>query len=142
MIGVFLAKKAITDGYAAMNRRDLSKMMSMFSDDATLIYPGDVPQSGTYKGMDAIEGFGRSFLDQFPKFRFDIQNICFQNIFDFTGTNVAVVLWHLQMTNRNGVEGTNTGATVLEFKRGKLSLFKDIIFDQGENYKRNWGVIE
>ncbi|MGZ7131466.1 MAG: nuclear transport factor 2 family protein [Halobacteriota archaeon] len=141
MIGVFLAKKAIADTYEAVNQRNLSKFMSTFSDDMTFIYPKEAPQSGTFKGKGAFEGFMRSFLDQFPRFRFDIQNICFQNIFDFTGTNVAVVHWNIQMTNRDGVEGTNSGVSVFEFKRGKVFFYKEFIFDQGENYKLMWGLV-
>lgn len=102
MIGVFLAKKTIADGYEAMNQRNLSKLMSAFSDDVTFIYPGEVPQSGTFTGKGAIEDWWRNFWEIFPRAQFDIQNICFQNIFDFTGTNVAAVHWNLELTNRDG----------------------------------------
>jgi ketosteroid isomerase-like protein len=55
MIGVFLAKKAIADAYKAMNQRNVSKFLSALSDDVTLMYPGEVPQSGTFKGKGALE---------------------------------------------------------------------------------------
>ncbi|MGZ4913214.1 MAG: nuclear transport factor 2 family protein [Halobacteriota archaeon] len=141
MIGAFLVKKGIADAYKALNQHDMSRWLSHLSDDVTLMYPGEVPQSGTYKGKSAVEGFMRNFFDQFPRIQFDIQNICVQNIFDFTGTNVAVAHWNLQMTNRDGVEGTNSGVIVLDLKGGKAFRIKEFIFDIGENFKHDWGAV-
>lgn len=142
MIGVFLAKKAIIDTFEALNQHNLPKLLSVLSDDVEYIYGGDIPNmSGTFRGKGAIEDWWRSFFDLFPQIEFDIQHICFQNIFDFTGTNVAAIQWDLQFTRRDGLVGKNSGVTVFEFKRGKLFFAKEFIFDQGENFKRNWGAI-
>jgi len=140
MIGVFIAKKTIANSYEALNQHNLSKFMSAWRDDGAWIYPGETPQSGTFKGKDAVESWFREFLDQFPRIQFDIQNICFQNIFDVTGTNVAAVHWQLQHTNRDGRVGRNSGVTVIDIKGGKAVLAKDIIFDQGEDFKLMWGA--
>ena len=63
---------------------------------------------------------------------------CVRNIFDLSGTNVVAVHWNLQLTNREGMVGQNSGVTVVNIKRGKVFLVKDFIFDLGDNFRRNW----
>jgi ketosteroid isomerase-like protein len=142
MIGVFIAKKTIANSFEALNQHNLSKFMSAWRDDGVYIYPGEIPESGTFKGRDAVEGWFRNYFDQFPKIQFDIQNICVRNIFDLTGTNVVAVHWDLQFINRDGRVGKNSGVTEINAKRGKVFLVKDFIFDQGEkNFKLMWGAV-
>ena len=142
MIGVFIAKKTIANSFEAINQHNLSKFMSAWRDDGVYIYPGEIPESGTFKGRDAVEGWFRNYFDQFPTIQFDIQNICVRNIFDLTGTNVVAVHWDLQFINRDGRVGKNSGVTEINAKRGKVFLVKDFIFDQGEkNFKLMWGAV-
>jgi ketosteroid isomerase-like protein len=138
MIGALVAKKALASAFEALNRHDLSKFMSAWRDDGVFIYPGEIPESGTFRGKSAVEGWFRNFLDQFPSIRFDVKDICVRNIFDLTGTNTVAVHWNLQLTNRHGRAGQNSGVTVVHIKGGKAFLVKDFIFDLGENFKLNW----
>lgn len=138
MIGALIAKKAIAGAFEALNRHDLAKFMSAWRDDGVFIYPGEIPESGTFQGKSAVEGWFRNFLEQFPKIQFDIQDICVRNIFAFTGNNVVAVHWNIHLTNRNGREGQNSGVTVITAKGGKVFLVKDFIFDLGENFRLNW----
>jgi len=141
MIGAIVAKKAIANAFEAMNRHDLSKFMSAWRDDGVFIYPGDIPESGTFEGKSAVEGWFRNFFDKYPKIQFDVQDICVRNIFAFTGTNVIAVHWNIQLTNRAGRVGQNSGVTVINIKGGKVFLIKDFMFDLGENFKLNWGAV-
>lgn len=141
MIGAIIAKKAIAGAFEAMNRHDLSKFMSAWRDDGVFIYPGEIPESGTFEGKSAVEGWFRNFFNQFPRIQFDVQDICVRNIFAFTGTNVVSVYWNLQLTNRSGRIGQNSGVTVLNIKGGKVVLVKDFIFDLGENFRLNWSAV-
>ena len=141
MIGALIARKAIADAFRAMNRHDLSKFMSTWRDDGVFIYPGEISASGTFGGKNAVEGWFRRFFDQFPMIQFDVQDICVRNIFDLTGTNVVAVHWNLQLVNREGRAGQNSGVTVISIKNGKVFRVKDFIFDLGENFKLNWGAI-
>jgi len=140
MIGAIIAKKAIANSFEALNLHDLSKFMSSWHDDGAFIYPGEIPESGILKGKSAVEGWFRNFLEQFPKIQFEIQDICVRNIFALTGTNVVSVHWNVQLTNKDGREGHNSGVTVITIKGGKVSQVKDFIFDLGENFKLNWGA--
>lgn len=140
MIGAFVAKKAIANAFEAMNRHDLSGFMSGWRDDGVFIYPGEIPASGTFQGKSVVEGWFRNFFEQFPKIQFDVQDICVRNIFALTGNNVVAVHWNIQLTNRDGREGQNSGVTVITIKGGKVLLVKDFIFDLGENFKLNWSA--
>jgi len=141
MIGTLIARKALADAFDALNRHDLPAFMSAWRDDGTFIYPGEIPQSGTFKGKSAVEGWFRNFFEQFPVIRFEIQSICVRNIFDLVGNNVIAVYWKLQLRNRAGREGTNSGVTVVSIQGGKVFLAQDFLFDVGEAYKLNWGAL-
>ena len=141
MIGAIIAKKSIAACFEAMNRQDLDKFMSHWREDSVFIYPGEIPESGTYEGKDAIQGWFRNFFDKHQKIHFDLKNICVKNIFDLTGTNVIAVHWNIYLTNRDGREGQNSGVTVINIEGGKAFLVKDFIFDLGENFKLNWGAL-
>ena len=141
MIGAIIAKKAIADAFKALNRHDLVKFMSAWRDDGVFVYPGDIPESGSFKAKSSVESWFRNFFDQFPKIQFDVQDICVKNIFALSGTNVVSVHWNIQLTNRDGREGQNSGVTVINIVSGKVSLVKDFIFDLGENFRLNWGAV-
>jgi ketosteroid isomerase-like protein len=140
MIGAIVAKKAIANAFDALNRHDLTKFMSAWRDDGVFIYPGEIPASGTFEGKSAVEDWFRNFFDQFPRIQFDVQDICVRNIFAFSGTNVVAVHWNIQLTNRDGRAGQNSGVTVISIKGGKVVHVKDFIFDLGENFKLNWSA--
>jgi ketosteroid isomerase-like protein len=141
MIGAVIAKKAIAGAFEAMNRHDLSGFMSAWRDDGVFIYPGEISVSGTFNGKSAVENWFRNFFEQFPKIKFIIQDICVRNIFAVTGTNVVAVHWDIQLTNRDGREGQNSGVTVISIKGGKVFEVQDFIFDLGENFKLNWSAL-
>lgn len=140
MIGAIVARRAIRDAFAALDRHDLSQFMSGWREDGVFVYPGEIPESGSFEGKTAVEGWFRNFFDQFPKIHFDIQDICIKNIFAFTGTNVVSVHWKIYLTNRNGREGQNSGVTVVTVEGGKVSRAKDYVFDLGENFRSNWAA--
>jgi ketosteroid isomerase-like protein len=140
VIGAIIAKKSLADAFAALNHHDLPKFMSAWREDGVFDYPGDIPESGTFQGKSAVESWFRRFFEQFPKIQFDVQDICVRNIFDLLGTNVVTVHWNIQLTNREGRAGQNSGVTVASNKRGKVFHVKDFIFDLGESFRRNWSA--
>ena len=140
MIARLIIKKAIKGGFEAINQHDLPRLISSYQDDATLIYPGEGPQSGTFKGKAAVEGWYRTWFDQFPSIHLDLKDIYVKSIFGLR-TNSVVTHWDIQLTNRDGVEGTFSGVTLFDVKGGKVLLQKEFLFDQGEHHKRMWGVV-
>ena len=140
MIGTLIAKKSVAAAFEAMNRQDLDEFMSIWRDDGVFIYPGEIPESGSYEGKDAVRGAIQNFFDKYQKIQFDIQDICVKNIFDLTGTNVVAVHWNISLTNLEGREGQNSGVSIINIEGGKAFLVKEFIFDLGENFKLNWDV--
>jgi len=140
MIGALVARKALVGAFDALNRHDLPKFMSAWRDDGVFVYPGEIPESGTFQGKSAVEGWFRHFFEQFPEIRFDIQDLCVRNIFDLSGTNVVAVHWSIQLSNREGRAGQNSGVTVVNIRRGKVFLVKDFIFDLGGEFRRSWSA--
>lgn len=140
MIGALIARRALAGAFDALNRRDLPAFMSSWRDDGSFVYPGDIPQSGTFQGRSAVEGWFRRFFEQFPVVKFDVQDVCVRNIFDIAGTNVVAVHWDVRLKNREGREGTNSGITLVTIKGGRAVLVRDFIFDLGENFRRNWSA--
>ncbi len=142
MIGAIIARNAIKEAFAALDRHDLSKFISAWKDDGVFVYPGDIPESGLFEGKALVERWFRNFFDQFPKIHFDIQDICIKNIFALSGTNVVSVHWNIYLTNRQGRSGQNSGVTVINIVGGKVTRVKDFIFDLGENFRLNWGQVK
>jgi ketosteroid isomerase-like protein len=140
MIGSLIAKKALGDAFENLNRHDLAKFMAAWRDDGVFIYPGEIPESGIFQGKAAVEGWFKRFFEQFPRIRFDIQDICVGSLFDIAGNNTVAVHWDIHLTNREGREGTNSGVTVVSIQGGKVVRVKDYIFDLGENFRKNWSA--
>ena len=140
MIGALLARKALAGAFEALNHHDLPKFIGAWRNDGVFIYPGEIRESGTFAGKSAIEDWFRRFFEQFPAIRFDVQDLCVRNIFDFVGTNVVTAHWNIQLTNREGRVGENSGVTVVKIVRGKVVLAQDFIFDLGDNFRRNWSA--
>jgi ketosteroid isomerase-like protein len=140
MIGAFIAKKKVASAFDALNRRDFSAFLSAWRDDCVFIYPGDISVSGKMEGKASIENWFQNFMDQFPKIKLTLKNICVENIFDFVGTNVVTAHWDVNLTNRNGKEIQNSGITIIKVKFGKALSVIDYIFDTGDKFKTARGV--
>jgi uncharacterized protein (TIGR02246 family) len=125
MIGALIAKKKIRSGFASIMRGDLDTFLSVFREDAVVIYP----TKGTVQGKEAIRAFYHHFLEAFPKVEVDIQHICVENLFDCVGTNVVTVQWEIATTNRRGATFKQTGAQLIATKNGKIKYVHYFFFD-------------
>ncbi len=141
MIGTLLAKRALAGAFQALNDHELEPFMAAWSDDGVFIYPGDIPESGTFRGRAAVTGWFARFFDQFPTIDFHVRAICPRDLFDLVGTNVVAVYWDLDLVNREGHAGKNSGVSVVTLVRGKATQVQDFIFDLGEAFHRNWSAL-
>jgi len=140
MIGSLVAKKALAGAFDALNHHQLAKFMAAWRDDGVFVYPGEIPESGTFRGREAVEGWFRRFFEQFPTITFDVRDICVRNLFDLVGTNVVAVHWNISLVNREGRQGQNSGITLVTLERGKVTFVQDFIFDLGSNFRNNWSA--
>lgn len=139
MIGSVIVKNRVASTFEALNQRNLSMFLKSWSDDSVFIYPGSVSASGRIEGRSAVEAWFNNYLNTFPKFFFTLDNICVERIFDMTGTNVASVHWHIDLTNRSGYSYQSSGVTTIKINYGKTVLVTDFVFDTGKNFKSVWG---
>ena len=116
--------------------------MPNWRDDGVFIYPGDIPASGIHEGKKAVEEWFRNFLEQFPEVAFHLKDICVKNIFAMGGTNVVAVHWDIELTNRDGRTGTNSGVTVIDLDGGQVVRVKDYILDPEDKFGRTLGAEE
>lgn len=140
MIGAFIAKMKVRSAFEALNQRNFPAFSAAWSDDCVFIYPGDIEVSGKFEGKVAIEKWFKNFLEQFPKIKFTVKNICVDNVLDLVGTNVVAAHWDLDLTNRGGKEFQNSGVTVIEIKFGKALYVIDFLFNTGVTWRAGWGV--
>jgi ketosteroid isomerase-like protein len=141
MIGAMIAKQKMSSAYDALNNRDCETFLAAWRDDCTFIYPGVLPISGKMEGKPAIEKWFKNFMDQFPKIKYIMKNVCVENIFDFMGTNTVSVEWDSEYTNKDGETFQNSGVTVVKIKFGKAEFVTDYYFDS-DQLKAAWGVTE
>jgi len=140
MIGAFIAKMKVRSAFEALNQRNFPAFSAAWRDDCVFIYPGDIEVSGKHEGKVAIEKWFKNFLEQFPKIKFTVKNICVDNVLDFVGTNVVAAHWDIDLTNRDGKDFQNSGITVIEVKFGKALHVKDFLFDTGATWRAGWSV--
>jgi ketosteroid isomerase-like protein len=137
MIGALIAKSSVQRGYDSMARGDLDTFLSIFSEDAIVIYP----TKGTIKGKEAVGAFYRHFVHTFPKVNPVALNVGVENIFDLIGTNVISVHFEISTTNRKGITFKQEGMQLIRIKHGKLVHLHYFFFDT-ENLRHAWAVSE
>lgn len=138
MIGAVLAKKMAQSGFDTTNQRDLDKSMAGWAEDATWIFPGNIPISGEWKGKKAIEAGFAKWMEQFPKIHFTVKEVFVSNIFALGATNNIAVEWDIAETNLQGRESHNSGVTITKVKGGKVVAMKDYVFNT-DIMKEAWG---
>ncbi|MFO7742682.1 MAG: nuclear transport factor 2 family protein [Anaerolineae bacterium] len=140
MIGTLMAKRAIAGAFDALNAHDLEQFMAGWREDGMFVFPGDIPESGTYQGKPAVAAWFQRFFEQFPEIGFEIEDVCVRNSFDLVGNNVLAVHWKQRLTNREGWTSENSGVTVITVRGGKVAAVRDFLFDTGSTFRRSWGV--
>ncbi len=139
MIGAWLAQRKTPDIYAAFNRHDLKAVLANFADDVTFVFPSDVRASGVHAGKEAVARWFEQFFAQFPTLRFTVRQVAVANLFDLVGNNVVATRWDVEVVNRDGWQGQNSGVTVTTLRRGKAVHIQDFIFDAGPAFRAAWG---
>ena len=54
-IGASMAKKKARTAFTHFNNRDMTNFLSLWDEDASFTYPGEVSASGTAQGKEAIQ---------------------------------------------------------------------------------------
>jgi hypothetical protein len=100
--------EAARDGMSAVIR-------DSFAEDATWEYPGDLPLSGTYRGIDAIvtEFLGGAAALMAPGVVLELTNVVAEG-------DQVVAEWTSSATARNGAAYRNRNAGIFTVRDGKI----------------------
>jgi ketosteroid isomerase-like protein len=140
MIGALTAKRKAAAALDALNRRDLESYMKGLADNATFVYPGDIPGiSGVHAGKPAVRAVFERLFAQFPTIHFALRHVAVSNLWDIFGNNVVALRWDVTTVNRDGREGGTAGVTIATLRRGKVARIEDFIFDTGDKFRAAWG---
>ncbi len=137
MIGAMLIKLMAGSGMKQMNRRDISKIISHYTEDVVYIYPGNTLVSGRWQGKKEIERFFHIYMEQFPELHFKIKNSFVKNIFDPCFCNTVALEFECKYTNRHNETYENSGVVVFKIKWGKVTQMQDYYFDV-EKLNKAW----
>ncbi|MCK5551677.1 MAG: nuclear transport factor 2 family protein [Deltaproteobacteria bacterium] len=138
MIGAVIMQRKVRSAFDCLNRRDLPAFLLNWAEEATFIYPSTVSVGGKIEGKNAVAKWFQGFMEQFPKVKFTVKNVCVQNILSFGGTNVAAVEWDCTGINRDGMDFHNSGVIIINAKEGQVVWAREYIFD-AEMLKLAWG---
>lgn len=142
MIGAIITQTAVKSAFDALNKGDVGKMLAHWNEECTFFYPGKVKAGGEYAGKTQFKNWLENFFAQFPKRKYTIQHIGVENIFDLFGNNTVFVNFDLELTNKDGMNATNSGVSLITIKWTKV--VKEVIYlktTDGDEYKRSWGDI-
>ncbi len=87
------AKAAIVASYEALNESDIDSAMEALAEDAEWHESEVLPDTGIYRGRDAIRGFLTEFLDSWERFHQTVDEVRQRD-------DRVLVLIHLEATGR------------------------------------------
>ena len=130
MIGAIILKSMLDrTGTDQINQRDVEQLLSHWTDDAVLIYPGNLPFSGALRGRAMLTAFFEIYLEQFPQLEFTAQDTFISNMFAIGLNNTVAIETATKYTNRWGDTYENSVTSILKLKWGKVWYDKDYYFD-------------
>ena len=111
-------KRILSDFFDAMNRRDLEKMGTLFTEKTVFHFPKTQP----LLGKERILKFFKILFRQYPELIFDVQRVIVQE-------NQAAIHWTNKGQNRKGEPYENEGVTLLEMEGSKILSMSDFFKD-------------
>lgn len=95
--------------FAWLNNHDIEDIMSLFSDEASLIFPGSNSLGGFYLGKKKIKRFFQKLYIMVPDIHFTIKNILHSE-------RTVSVEWISTGITKKGIPYENRGVSFIELK--------------------------
>ena len=111
-------EQTIEKFFEIFNSRDLQEMGNLLSPEAEFYFPKTRPLIG----RDRILKFLKLLFRQYPELSFTVVRVVCQE-------NQAAVHWTNRGINRRSEPYENEGATILEFREGRISYISDFFKD-------------
>lgn len=117
MIASMIAKRMVRSMSDKAFQGDAESAFNV-ADDFVYDIPLELSVGGTVQGKKAVIEWYRKWYEQFPKRKMIIKNIAFA-AWPLCPTNVWMLEWTCEETDKEGKEFKYDGATVIEIRRGK-----------------------
>lgn len=102
--------------FSSLNDNDLGELLSYFSEEASLVFPGSNALGGFYLGKGKIKKFFDKLFILVPDINFKIINIV-------SSQKLLIVEWMSQGITKKGLPYENKGVSILEIEN---SLIKEM----------------
>jgi ketosteroid isomerase-like protein len=118
-------KDAVVASYEALNRRDIDAAMEALAEDAEWHESEVLPDTGVYRGREAIRSFLTDFLDSWERFHQTVEEVRQE------GDRVLVLI-HLEATGRGSAANVDARYAHLWTVSGGLGIRVDAFYDRDE----------
>jgi ketosteroid isomerase-like protein len=119
------AKDAVLASYEALNELDIDAAMEALAEDAEWHESEVLPDTGVYRGRDAIRSFLTDFLASWERFHQTVEEVRGE------GDRVLVMI-HLEATGRGSAADVDARYAHLWTVSGGLGVRVDAFYDRDE----------
>jgi uncharacterized protein len=119
------AKDAVVASYEALNENDIDAAMDALAEDAEWHESEVLPDTGVYRGREAIRGFLTEFLASWEHFHQTVEEVRQE------GDRVLVMI-HLQATGRGSAAGVDARYAHLWTVAGNRGARVDAFYDRDQ----------
>jgi ketosteroid isomerase-like protein len=119
------AKAAIVAAYEALNRRDIDAAMEALDPDAEWHESEVLPDTGIYRGREAIRAFLTDFLDSWERFHQTVEEVR-------QADDRVLVLIHLEARGRGSAAEVDASYAHLWAISGTRGIRVDAFYDRDE----------
>jgi ketosteroid isomerase-like protein len=131
-------EKRVQRTFEAVHRKDEAAVMRGWADEGVLEFPGNSTLSGRYEGKPAIEAFFRRWFERMDSIRLTVTHVGFANPVTLTYGGTMYVEFETDQKTTDGVSFHTEVVGVYRFRRGKLVLYREYLFDPSET-EAIWG---
>ncbi len=130
MIAGMIVRRMIRSALDRAFRGDIEPVLAKWSDDGVYEYPANLSAGGTVQGKQAILDWHYKWFEEFPERKIIARNIAFKG-WPLNPTNVVMVEWTCEETNKEGKTYVYDGVSVIRTKNGKCVKWTDHIAFKG-----------
>lgn len=103
----------VKSSYDALNRRDIDGTVAALHRDATWAEHSELPEAGSYQGVDAIRTFLEQFLESWERFHQEIEE-------EIVRGHCALLFIHLEARGKgSGIEVNSRYAHLWQLRDGR-----------------------
>ena len=103
----------VRSSYDALNRRDIDGTVAALHGDATWAEHSELPEAGSYQGVDAIRAFLEQFLESWERFHQEIEE-------EIVRGHCALLFIHLEASGKgSGIEVDSRYAHLWQLRDGR-----------------------